>query len=271
MSSLAGQASGTQLGHPFGALPNQLAGSLQQTEIGPLLHYLGFGPQAGSAAAGRQASQLAGATGPLASLINQIRGFAPGVEGQAQTVGSNVAARGSQAFTSLTDQINQGLQANTANLGYARAYEKQAFDPTSDTPLFQEASQRLLDQIRPGLAARGIESAGAGQAAETSAIRDLTLGFDQQKQQNQLAALSAVPAAASAGPGLAAGGLSAVPQYGATQEAAYQQPLQALSSILNLLTAGQQPGLALAGLTAPQYTPYGVSGFGSIGSKGGIR
>src|SRR5438094_7187699 len=91
------QISGSQQRNPYGQLPFQLAGRLGGMDQ-QLLKYLGFGPQAGSHAAGRQERRLAGATGPLAEALRGIREFAPDVIPGAEQVGQQVSAAGSQAF-----------------------------------------------------------------------------------------------------------------------------------------------------------------------------
>src|SRR5207253_2709575 len=73
--------SGTRQTSPFGNLPFQLAGALGGQE-GGLLRAFGFGPRG----PGQQRSldALLSRGGPLASLANQVRGFAPTVVPEAQ-------------------------------------------------------------------------------------------------------------------------------------------------------------------------------------------
>lgn len=258
--------SGTSLASPFGGLPQQLAGrSARQLE--PVLQ--GFGLGAGPRY-DRFQQRLAGAQGPLADYIRQGEQFFPGVFGQAQQTGQEVSARGSAAYEQLQNQINQSLAAlpqfqagATQGLGYAEQYAKQAFDPTRDQPLYQEASRRLLDTIRPGLAARGLEGGGAGGRAESEATRDLAFNFAQQQRADQAQAIPQLQQAATTGAQLsqagipvAGQGLDAVSQLGQFLEASYGIPMQALQGVFGALTGAQQPAQNLAGITSPVALPH---------------
>lgn len=47
----------------------------------------------------------------------------------------------------------------------------------SDEALWENMSERLLESIRPGFAARGLLTSGVGQEAETDALQDLAIKF----------------------------------------------------------------------------------------------
>lgn len=260
------QSSGTSLVSPFGGLPQQLAGrSARQLE--PVLQ--GFGLGAGPRYEHFQ-QRLAGAQGPLADYIRQGEQFFPGVFGQAQQTGQEVSARGSAAYEQLQSQINQSLSAlpqyqagGQQGLQYAQQYAKQAFDPTRDQPLYQEASRRLLDQIRPGLAARGLEGGGQGGRAESEALRDLSFSFAQQQRADQAQAIPQLGQAAQVGAGLsqagvplAGQGMDAVSQLGQFLQAQYGIPMEALQGVFGALTGAQQPAQNLAGITSPVALPH---------------
>jgi hypothetical protein len=191
----------------------------------------------------------------------------------------------------------------------------------------------VLQQVRPGLAARGLEAGGAGAQAETDVLRDMALqaraqqagqrqqtlqglqaaaqglgGLQTQAQQNVGAAaqgLGGLQQTGLAGLGQAATGLQQAaanqgalgqtmlpylqavqqgtqgigqaaqtgaglamtgPQLAQQQAGAVQQlgqalsqrfgiPMQQAGALLNLLTAGQTPGLQLTQATAPVGVP----------------
>jgi hypothetical protein len=218
-------------------------------------------------------------------------------------------------------------------LELARRYAEQAASPISGEDLYQAATRRVLQQVRPGLAARGLEAGGAGAQAETDVQRDLAMqfaarqagerqqtlqglqgaaqglgGLQSQAQQNvgaaaqglgglQQAALGGVQqgvqglqgavqqqaglgqtmlpylqalqggaqglgTAAQQGAGLAMLGpqmaqqqSQAVQQLGQALMQQYGIPMQQAGSLLNLLTAGTQPGLSLTQATAPIGAP----------------
>ena len=125
-------------------------------------------------------------------------------------------------------------------------------------PLFQEASRNLLNTIRPGLAARGLEGGGEGQRAETDATRDLAFNFAQQQAAQQQAAVPLLGGAAQQGAQLSAAGIpiagqgmEAVGQVANLLEQQYGIPLQAVQSIMQLLTSPQQSAQGLISATAP--------------------
>ena len=282
MSSLfGGSQTGVREQQPYGGLPYQLAGEIGGAQLNPLIRGLGFG---GGQRFGRFEQQLAGAQGPLADLIRGIQGYAGTVTPEATAAGNQVSAQGSAAYQQAQAQIQQALgalpqyqEAANQGLGYAQDFARSAFDPTTSQPLYLEASRQLLDTIRPGLAARGIASAGAGQQAETDASRQLADQFAQRQQAMQQAAIPQLQQAAGgaqqlsqAGVPLAQQGMQDVQQLGQFLEARYGIPMQASAALMNLLTGGQQGGLALLGATGPQFTPASKSS--GIGGGGvGIR
>lgn len=238
------QSSGTSIGRPFGDIPTQLAGR-EQRQLSPYLTGLGFDPSL------RFENRLAQAQGPEAALIRQLQGFLPGVYGQAQGLGQQTAARGEAGYEALTNQINQGLGATGQGLQYAQQFARQAFSPTAEQPLYLEASREMLNQIRPGLAGRGLVGGGEGQRAETDATRDLRFSLLQQQAAQQAAVPGMLGQAAMAGPQLAQGGLGAVGEAAQLGQQAYNTPLQALGSVLQMITAQQQPTSGLIGVTQP--------------------
>jgi hypothetical protein len=262
---------------PFGGLPNEVAGRMATAQLDPLITGFGLGPN--TPAYRRFQARLGGSTGPLADLIKYVQGFEPGVTAQAEKIGADAAARGSATFTSLQGQIDdllgklpgfeavaaEGTRGAEAALGHAGDFARAAFDPTRDQPLYQESARRLLQTIRPGEAARGLEGSGAAQQAETDASRNLALDFartqtgDQSTAiQNLLSASSGVQGAAGNQAQLAAGGIAplealmqAIPGLENLQAQKFQFPMQTVQQLLGLLTSGQAGGQGLLSATAP--------------------
>jgi len=366
---------------PFGALPMQMAGRISRQQISPLLMGLGLG--AGPRAQRLQADIMSGKdTGPLASAIRQIQGYAPGVISGATDIGRQVAQQGGQAVQGLESAITaaqqqmpqwtaatqQGLQAaqqgltgaqdlynqyqgmlpglqQTAQQGTAGAqqalaaaqaalggpqvggaqqalqlaqrYAQQAASPIQGEDLYQQAARRVMQQVGAGAAARGLEGGGAGQQAQYEAMTNLAGQMAQQQAQNRQASLQGLTGAAGTlgniqqqgitglegasqgvqqaaqgqaalgqsmlpylqalqqggqniqsaaqqgaqmammGPQLAGQQANAVQQLGQTLMQQYGLPMQATGQLLNILTGGVQPGLALTQATAPITTSSG--------------
>src|SRR5947207_3597890 len=249
------QISGSERQNVYGQLPFQLAGGLGGMDE-RLLRYLGFGPQAGTRAAGRQERRLAGATGPLAAAIRGIRGFAGDVIPQAEQVGREVSAAGSEAFTTLQQQVQQLLGAVPEALGGAEQYFREAFGPTAMDPFFERATERAVQPHRSEFAARGLGDTGVEAGAEARLRSNLSEQFAQGQLGMQAGAPGLLTSTAGAGiPGIAEL-LAALPTFQTSQLAPTALPLGQAGSLLNLLTAGQSPALSLLGLTGPQFTPF---------------
>jgi hypothetical protein len=254
----------------------------------------------------------------------------------AQQYTGGPAITGAEAQLARARELMGGGAAEAGagrGLELARRYAEQAASPIGGEDLYQVAARRVLGQIRPGLAARGLEAGGAGAQAEQEMLRNLTFQFAQQRGQErqqtlqglqgaaqglgglQSQALQNVGAAAQglgglqqqglAGLGQAAQGIqqaaagqsalggtllpylqamqqagqgigqaaqtgaglamtgpqlaqqqaSAVQQLGQALAQQYGIPMQQAGQLLNLLTAGTQPGLALTQATAPVGVP----------------
>jgi hypothetical protein len=245
-------------------------------------------------------------------------------------------ACGAEAQLARARQLLQGGAAETGagrGLELAQRYAEQAASPIANEDLYQAATRRVLQQVRPGLAARGLEAGGAGAQAETDVQRDLAMqfaarqagerqstlqglgaaaqglgGLQSQAQQNvgqaaqgltgmQQAALGGVQRGvqglqgavqqqaglgqtmlpylqalqqgaqgigqaaqqgaglAQLGPQMAQQNVGAVSQLGQALAQQYGIPMQQAGQLLNLLTAGTQPGLSLTQATAPIGAP----------------
>jgi len=266
---------------PFGGLPYQVAGRINRQQLSPLLLGLGAGqgPKYQKLMADIQSGR---ASGPLASAIQQIQQFAPGVIGGARDIGQQMSAQGADAVRQLQASIgaaqtampqyqqavNQGLAATQNALGgaqdlygqaaamlpglqqtaaqgtqgaqqalgaaqgymtgpqmqaaqaqlaraqgllqggaaesggeqalnLAQRYAQQAASPIANEDLYQAASRRVMQQIQPGLAARGLEAGGAGAQLTADTQRDLAMQFAQQQAQQRQATLQGLQGAAS--------------------------------------------------------------------------
>src|SRR5215475_7888753 len=373
--------SSTSITSPYGGLPMAMAGRISRQQISPLLMGLGLG--AGPRAQRLQADIASGKdTGPLASAIRQIQGYAPGVIGGAQQVGQQVSQQGQQANQALqqaiaaaqaqmpqwTQAAQQGLQASEQGLGgaqgaynqmqalmpslqqagqqgltaaqsalaaaqgalggpaqqaaqggvnLAQRFANQMASPIQGEDLYQQAARRVMQQVGAGAAARGLEAGGAGTQAQYEAMTNLAGQMAQNQAQNRQAALQGLTGATSnlgnitqqgitglegasqgvqqaaqgqagiagsalpfvqalqqgaqnvqgaaqgganiamLGPQLAGQQANAIQQLGQTLMQQYGLPMQATGQLLNILTGGVQPGIALTQATAPITTSSG--------------
>lgn len=231
---------------PYGGLGNGIANQLQRGQFGPLNKYLGFDYNA------KDATKLANANGPLADYIKQVQGFAPGVFGQAQNAGNQVAQQGQQSYNQLKDQVSQSLGNNANYTNLANQNVQDAFSPIRQSALFQQTSNNVLDPLRASQAARGLESSGAGQAQEQNVLQQLGLQFANNQLGQQQSALQNASQISQAGTGIAQQGLQGVGQLGQYLSAQFGIPAQALQGLLGLLQGGTQGGLQLGQITAPQ-------------------
>jgi hypothetical protein len=185
--------SSTSIQSPYGALPMRMAGALSRQQISPLL--LGLGTGAGPRAQKLQQQIESGKLrGPLASAIQQIQQFAPGVIGGATGIGRTVAEQGGQAvnqmqaaLTAAQQQMPEWTAATRQGLGAAQQGLTGAQDlyrqMQAQYPGLQQAGQRGMEaaQSALGLAqqgARGPALTGA-QAAMQRAQELLTGGAAQ--------------------------------------------------------------------------------------------
>lgn len=261
-SLFGGQFSTPEVVSPFGQQPLGVAHGLGQAFAGPLRQGFGFNPSQGFE------NRLQTAQGPLAGLIRDVQSMLPGMSQEAQQLGAQTAARGSQAYQTLTGQIDSFLknlpqfqqQANQT-AAYGQQGLQQAFDPVTQSALYGQASNRMLEQMRPGEAARGLESSGAAQAGESRALQDLTYQFAQNQQAAEQAALQGAAGATGAAAQMgqagiqpAAGLFDAANQAQQLQSQQFQLPLQALGSILQFLQGGMTPSNQLLQQIAPSVT-----------------
>jgi len=256
----------SQIFNPYGNLGTGVANQLQRGQFGPLNKYLGFDYNA------KDAAKLANANGPLADYIKQVQGFAPSVFGQAQNAGNQIAQQGQQSYDQLKNQVSQSLSNNTNYQNLANQNVQDAFSPLRQSSLFQQTANNVLDPLRASQAARGLESSGAAQAQEQNALQQLGLQFAQNQVGQQQSALQNANQISQAGPGIAQQGLQSIGQLGQYLSAQFGIPEQALSGLLSLLQGGNQGGLQLGQITAPQLGQVASShkGLGELFGAGTI-
>jgi hypothetical protein len=256
---------------PYGGLPFTVAGRMSRQQLSPLLTGLGLGVGKNADALQRQIAS-GQASGPLASAIQQIQQFAPGVISGAQGVGQQMSAQGAEAVGGLQDAIRQAQ----AQMPQYLAGTNQAFGAAQGAlgnaqDLYQQAAAML-----PGLqqtAAQGTQ--GAQQALDLA--KQYTTGSQMQGGQTavdlaqryaqqaaspianeDLYRMASQRALASLRPGLAARGLEAggsgaqaetdtltnlAYNFAQNQAAQRQSTLQGLTSATGNLGNLQQQGV----------------------------
>jgi RND superfamily putative drug exporter len=241
-----------------------------------------------------------------------MQGLYPGLQ-QAGQQGMSAAQQAlAAAQGGIGGPAQQGAQTG---VNLAQRYAQQAASPIQGEDLYQQAARRVMQQVQPGLAARGLEAGGAGAQALTEAQRDLAYQFAANQAQNRQATLQGLTGATSnlgnitqqgisglenaaggvqqaaqgqaaigqsllpfmqalqqggqnvqsaaqggaqigmLGPQLAGQQASAINQLGQTLMQQYGLPMQATGQLLNILTAGTQPGLSMLEATRPLATP----------------
>jgi len=339
---------------PYGGLPAQVAGRLNRQQLSPLL--LGLGAGQGAKYQKLMSDIQSGrASGPLASAIQQIQQFAPGVVSGAQGIGQQMSAQGATAVGSLQDAIrtaqaqmpqylagtnqafgaSQGALGNAQDLygqaaamlpglqqtsaqgtqgaqqalgaaqGYmtgpqmqaaqaqlaraqgllqggsaeggaenavqlAQRYAQQAASPIANEDLYQAASRRVMQQIQPGLAARGLEAGGAGAQLSADTQRDLAMQFAQNQAAQRQATLQGLTGASQ---GL--GGLQTQAQQNVGAAASGLGNLQAQGlQGLEGASQGVQQAAAAQGALGQTMLPYlsaiqqGAQGVGQMAGQG---
>jgi hypothetical protein len=147
----------------------------------------------------QQAAQLGltaneqGLTGAQ-NAYQQMQALYPGLQ-QAGQQGMSAAQQAlAAAQGAIGGQAQQGAQTAT-NL--AQRYAQQAASPIQGEDLYQQAARRVMQQVNPQMAARGLEGGGAGAQAQTEALTNLASQFGQQQAQNRQASLQGLTGATS--------------------------------------------------------------------------
>jgi len=228
-----------------------------------------------------------GALGSAQDLYGQYAAMLPGLQQTAAqgTQGAEQALGAAQGY--MTGPQMQAAQAQLARaqgllsggaaetgganaLTLAQNYANQAASPIANEDLYQAASRRVMQQINPGLAARGLEAGGAGAQMQADTQRDLAMQFAQNQAAQRQATLQGLTGAAS---GL--GNLQAQAQQNVGAAASGLGNLQA-QGLQGLQGASQGVQQAAAGQAALGQTmlPYlqalqqGAQGIGSAAQAG---
>jgi len=245
---------------PYGGLPQMIAGRISRQQLSPLLLGLGTGqgPRYQRLMADIQSGR---ASGPLASAIQQIQQFAPGVIQGATNIGQQTAQQGQQAVQGLQaaitaaqqqmPQYQQGVnQAFGADVGALQQAQNLYGQAAAQLPGLQNIAQQGTQGAQQALtAAQGymtgpqMQAAQAqlaraqgllqGGAAETGAGQALTLAQRYAQQaaspiaNEDLYQMAARRALAQVRPGLAgrgleAGGAGAQAEADVSRDLAYQ-------------------------------------------------
>lgn len=156
--------SSTSVTSPYGSLPMTMAGRISRQAISPLLMGLGLG--AGPQAQRLQRDIASGKdTGPLASAIQQIQQFAPGVIQGATGIGQQVAQQGGQAVQGL-EQAIAGAQAQLPQWQQAATQGLQA---SQQGLTGAQDAYNQIQALMPGLQQAGQAGMTGAQAALTAA------------------------------------------------------------------------------------------------------
>lgn len=258
---------------PFGQLPFQIAGGSRMAFSRPLTR--GFGFQKGR--------------GPLAGFINQATAQLPSYLPSMTQTGADIASGAKSAYggyqASVDDfmkqlpgfqqqlsSISSGLTGDPEQAKYARTMAEDAFSPLPGRATFQEASQRGLNAMRPGAAARGMLEGGAAGVGEQNMLSDLAFQALQGDQANRQAATQAMAGLdteararagmrgdlataganlAAMGPGMQQALFSAYPQLAQTLASATGMPMDAMNNLMSFFASTQEPSYALLRMVAP--------------------
>jgi hypothetical protein len=281
-----------QVVSPFGNLPYGLAGLARRGFAGPLAKGFGFGGGQGSPYArgqGPTGTFITQATPTLAQYIPQMTQLSGELTGRARSA-YNAYEGAVDDFMAKLPGFEAGAAGATAGgreaLDYARTAAGEAFSPLKGRALFQEAAQRALSAARPGMAARGTMQTGASGAAENQILQDLAFNALQGEQAGQQAAIQGLGGAAGnlsnlvgqqagiagLGPQAAGNLFQAQPQLAQLLSTATGMPMEAANSVLQTLTATQNPLFSLLRMVLPQVAQQSESfNFGLLSSDARMK
>lgn len=215
----------------------------------------------------QQATQGAAAVGGLQDYIRQAQAALPQYQAAANTAlgGSQEAlnaARGAltgPAVTGSQDALARAqelLRGGAAQggaesaLSLAQRYANQAASPIAGEDLYQQAARRVMQQVQPGLAARGLEAGGAGAQAQAETMRDLAYKFAADQAANRQATLQGLGGATANLSGIQQGAVSGVGQQAGNVANIQQQGISGLGQAAgNVGQAAQNAqGMSTAGV-----------------------
>lgn len=126
------------------------------------------------------------------NAANSALGGAQGALGLAQNAATGPALTGAEAASARAQQLLSGGQAQDAagsGVSAAQKFLQQQASPIAGEDLYQTAARRVMQQVNPQMAARGLEGSGAGAQMLTEANMNLAATMAQNQAANQQAAL----------------------------------------------------------------------------------
>ena len=237
--------------------------SIQQFAPGVMGQASGAGnqqAQQGAQAVHQQQAAIQAAQAALPqyqNAANSALGGASDALGLARGAATGPALTDAQAASARAQQLLSGGQAQDAagsGVSAAQRFLQQQSSPIAGEDLYQTAARRVMQQVNPQMAARGLEGSGAGAQMLTEANMNLAATMAQNQAQNRQAALQGltgttgnlanIQQGAISGAGQAAGNVGNIQQQGITGIE------NAASNVGNLAQTGaglSQAGVGLAG------------------------
>jgi hypothetical protein len=216
--------------------------------------------QQGTQAVQQQQGQIQQALAALPqyqSAVNSALGGANNALGLAQNAARGPALTDAQAASARAQQLLGGGQAQDAagsGVSAAQNFLQQQSSPIAGEDLYQTAARRVMQQVNPQMAARGLEGSGSGAQMLTEANMNLAATMAQNQAQNRQAALQGVTGATGNLAGIQQGAISGAGQAAGNVGNIQQQGLtgieNAATNVGNLAQGGagmSSAGVGLAG------------------------
>ena len=186
---------------------------------------------------------------------------------------SGPAVAGAEDAVGRARELLRGRAAEggaSSALALAQRYANRAASPIADEDLYQVATRRVLQQVRPGLAARGLEGGGGGAQMETEALRNMTFDFAQRRAAEQQATMQGLQSAAQGLSGIQQGAISglggATANLGGLQQGALAGLGNAATGLQGAARSSAELGQSLLPYIAGINTAAG--GIGSAAQQG---
>jgi hypothetical protein len=272
------QALGTRLAGQGEQAVNQLQAAITQAGL-QMPEYMQAGrtglaaTQEGLQMARDLAARASGRLPGLEALAGEGTEAARQALGLARGYTTGPAVTGAEAQLARARELLGGGAAEAGagrGLELAQRYAEQAASPISGEDLYQAATRRVLQQVRPGLAARGLEAGGAGAQAETDVQRDLAMQFAARQAGQRQQTLQGLQGAAQGLGGLQSQALQNVGQaaqgLGGLQQAALGGVQQGVQGLQGAVGAQSQLGQTL--LPYLQAVQQGAQGIGQAAQQG---
>jgi len=173
-----------------------------------------------------------------------------------QQVGAGAAARGLEGGGAGQQAQYEAMTNLAGQMAQNQAQNRQAAlqGLTGATSNLGNITQQGITGLEG--ASQGVQQAAQGQAGIAGSLLPFVQALQQSGQGVQQAAQGGANIG-MLGPQMAGMQANAINQLGQTLMQQYQMPMQATGQLLNILTGGVQPGLALTQATAPITTSSG--------------